>query len=93
MSYERSRALCVIVGWITLAACGLADPKISEAWDAAYPGDSAALTAPVSATAQIGFEIKKRIYRELKAVVHAANHFPVMDCDSLRCHLQLSAIG
>ncbi|MBR0793752.1 hypothetical protein JQ631_32120 [Bradyrhizobium manausense] len=83
MSNERLKALSAIVGCITLGACGLANPQISETWDADYPGDPATLTPPVSATAQIEFEIKKRIYCELKAAVYKANHFPVMESDSV----------
>jgi hypothetical protein len=59
-----------------LAGCGLSVPDIRERWDADKPPDANA-PAGVSATAQIEFEIKKRIYCDLKDAVKAANSIPL----------------
>jgi hypothetical protein len=83
MSQVRLARAFALVGSVGLGSCGLSNPQISELWDADYPGDPSTLTPPVSATAQIEFEIKKRIYCELKAAVYSANHFPVTESDTL----------
>jgi hypothetical protein len=65
-----SLASCFLFG------CGLAVPDIKEAWDADKPEDSHGKRIP--ATAQIEFEIKKRIFCELEhAVQYVNNNFPV----------------
>jgi uncharacterized membrane protein YgcG len=81
----RARRTCVllILATCVLGGCGLTIPRVSEVGDADYPGQSNPLTPPVSATAQIEFEIKKRIYCELRDAVAAANHFPITESDYL----------
>ena len=58
----------------TSGGCGIGVPQISEAWDQAYPGDSTTKppTPPISANAQIEFEIKKRIFCDLRKAVRAS---------------------
>lgn len=68
-----------------ISGCGTAIPTISEPWDRNYPGNPnpGHKTPSVSATAQIEFEIKKRIYCELKKAVHAANRYPITQSETL----------
>jgi hypothetical protein len=68
---------------IGLAGCGLSIPEVGEFADRDYPGDPATNTPPVSATAQIEFEIKKRVYCELREAVYAANHYIVTESATL----------
>ncbi|WP_187387887.1 hypothetical protein [Bradyrhizobium sp.] len=77
------RCSAFAVSCLALAGCGLTNPQISEIWDRDYPGDVSTQTPPISATAQIEFEIKKRIYCELKSAVYTANHFSVTESDSV----------
>jgi hypothetical protein len=73
-----------------LCGCALSNPQISEIWDADYPGDPGqpgdpySRTPPVSATAQIEFEIKKRIYCELRDAVSTANTYPIYGSETLK---------
>src|ERR1700730_8541904 len=60
-----------------LAGCGLTVPDIKEIWDTDMPEDPATQTPKVPGAAQIEFEIKKRVYCDLKEAVQAANHFSV----------------
>jgi hypothetical protein len=62
----------------SLSACGLvAAPEIKEAWDRDYPGDPKTQTPPMSGTAQIEYEILKRVRCELAEGIHDAT-YPVM---------------
>jgi hypothetical protein len=70
------RVLVLIFVSICFAGCGLTVPDIKEPWDADKPPDAIAPNG-VSGTAQIEFEIKKRIYCDLKEAVMAANKIPV----------------
>jgi hypothetical protein len=83
MFARRMRSLAVILASLGLACCGLTNPNIKEAWDSDFPADPQTQTPPVSGAAQIEFEIKKRIYCELKDAVFAANHYPVTQSDTL----------
>jgi uncharacterized membrane protein YgcG len=83
MSARSARSLAMILALGGLAGCGLTNPNIKEVWDADYPGDPKTQTPPVSGAAQIEFEIKKRIYCELKDAVYAASHFPVTESETL----------
>jgi hypothetical protein len=57
-----------------LTGCGLSVPKIAEAWDADKPAQAEPRTpAKVPGTAQIEWEIKKRIYCDLKDAVQKVN--------------------
>ena len=60
-----------------LTGCGLAIPDIKEAWDADRPAVPAAGQPKISGTAQIEFEIKKRVYCELKDAVQTVNQIEV----------------
>jgi hypothetical protein len=62
----RYQPFLVILASLGLAGCGLTNPKISEVLDADYPGDPTVQRPRISATAQIEFEIKKKVYCELK---------------------------
>jgi len=69
----------VILG-ASLAGCGTVVPNISEPWDGPKdipetPGPPDKRQIPVSATAQIEFEIKRQIYCELKAAVRTVKHY------------------
>jgi hypothetical protein len=58
------------------AGCGTTVPDIKEPWDANKPPDEITPKG-MSGTAQIEFEIKKRIYCDLKKAVQAANEIPL----------------
>jgi hypothetical protein len=63
-----------LVSAVVLASCGIIVPDIKEPWDADKPATD---TDPkVSGTALIEFEIKKRIYCDLKDDVQYVNQFP-----------------
>jgi hypothetical protein len=65
-----------------LVGCGLTTPDIKEAWDSDFPGDPQTGLKPISGTTLIEFEIKKKIYCELKDAVAAANAIPTTESDS-----------
>jgi hypothetical protein len=81
MYARRISAIAIALASWALAGCGLTIPRVSEVWDADFSAD--AETPPVSATAQIEFEIKKKIYCELKDAVKAANSYKVTTSDTL----------
>jgi hypothetical protein len=58
-----------------LVGCGLTVPNIKEIWDADKPADAKSPRIP--GTAQIEFEIKKRVYCELKRAIQEVNKQPV----------------
>ncbi|MGX1350416.1 hypothetical protein AB7M49_003992 [Bradyrhizobium elkanii] len=58
---------------LCLGACGLTVPDIKESWDADRPANPATGEPKISGTAQIEFEIKKRIYCDLRDAVQAVN--------------------
>jgi hypothetical protein len=64
----------------SLTGCGTVVPNIGEAWDGAKDvpeeiRDGKVVHMPISATAQIEFEIKKQIYCELKAAVQTVQWY------------------
>jgi hypothetical protein len=72
----RVGSLAVILVSYGLAGCGLSIPDVKEAWDSDYPGDPRTGAKPIAGTTLIEFEIKKKIYCELKDAVKAANAIP-----------------
>jgi len=70
-----ARVLAVTLVWCVLVGCGLTVPDIKEPWDADKPVDSQGPRIP--GTAQIEFEVKKRIYCDLKKAVQKVNMYPV----------------
>jgi hypothetical protein len=62
---------------LSLTACGLSVPDIKEVWDADRPANPATGEPRISATAQIEFEIKKRVYCDLRDAVQAVNSIEV----------------
>jgi hypothetical protein len=72
----RPMPITVILVACELGACGLTNPNIKEIWDSDYPGNPQTGAQPISATMLIEFEIKKKIYCELKDAVMAANGIP-----------------
>ena len=66
-------SLCTIV-----SGCGLGVPQIKEAWDEDIPADPQHHRVfPISANTRIEFEIRKRIYCDLRWAVLKANTIPV----------------
>jgi hypothetical protein len=63
----------------SLAGCGTVVPDIAEPWDRVKDNNDVVRhgepVIPVSATAQIEFEIKKQIYCELKAAVQTVDYW------------------
>jgi hypothetical protein len=79
MYARRVSSLAIILMSWGLVGCGLTIPEIKEVFDADYPGIPEEQTPPVSGTAQIEFEIKKKVFCELKDAVAAANNYPVTE--------------
>ena len=52
-----------------LSGCGLTVPEVGEFWDRDYPGDPTKGTPTLTATAQIEYEIKQKVYCELRYAV------------------------
>lgn len=72
-----ARAIIALIALLVLGGCGTTIPAISEAWDADIPPHPKLLNEyPISATAQIEFEIKKRIFCELRYAVQDAQRIP-----------------
>lgn len=75
MKFRPIQFLAVLISPWLLTGCGLMTPDIAEPWDRDIPpgtlADDQKLKWP--ATAQIEFEIKKRIYCDLKEAVQEAN--------------------
>src|SRR5262245_55561525 len=65
-----------------LGGCGLSNTDIKEMWDVDFPANPITGAPPVSGTAQIEFEIKKKIFCELKAAVYKVNHYQVYESDT-----------
>jgi hypothetical protein len=64
---------------LLLGGCGLSVPEIKEFWDQDFPGDPdiSKNKPPFSGTAQIEYEIRKRIFCELKEAVMNVNQYYV----------------
>ena len=75
-------SLAIILGLWGLVGCGLTTPDIKEAWDSDFPGNPQTGLKPISGTTLIEFEIKKKIFCELKDAVAAANAIPTTQSDS-----------
>lgn len=72
-----ARAFIALIALLWLSGCGTTIPAISEAWDADIPPHPKLLERyPISATAQIEFEIKKHIFCELRHAVRDAQSIP-----------------
>lgn len=80
MTTAPSRLVIAAIVSSSLAGCGLAPPQISEVWDQDFPGVEANAPLPngkpaqkrlpkISATAQIEYEIKRKIYCELRRAI------------------------
>lgn len=69
--YRRHKLAAALIS-SGLSACGLTVPQVGEFWDRDYPGDPTKGTrgAPtLTATAQIEYEIKQKVYCELRYAV------------------------
>jgi hypothetical protein len=55
-----------------LSGCGLTVPQVAEFWDRDYPGDPSKGIQTMTATAQIEYEIKQKVYCELRYAVQQA---------------------
>ena len=74
--YRRHMVAVALIS-IGLSGCGLGIPEVSEFWDRDYPGDPAKGTPTLTATAQIEYEIKQKVYCELRHAVQEAEAIPV----------------
>ncbi len=78
MLTQRLRLLMVLLACCCLADCGTVVPNIKEAWDSDIPAgvDKHGYTiAPIPGAGQIEWEIKSRLYCDLKAAVQATNAY------------------
>lgn len=75
------RNLILLPALVCLSACGTYAPQIQEVWDQDYPGipsnDPKKYAPPMSATAQIEYEILNRVRCDLALAVEKAAKFPV----------------
>src|SRR5580658_1951039 len=63
---------------LLLSSCGLHSPDISEPFDGpGTPEDAAHGITPFSATTQIEFEIRRKVYCELRDAVQHVNSYPL----------------
>jgi hypothetical protein len=56
-----------------LASCGLMIPDIKESWDKDVPADPVTATPKITGAAQMEWEIRRRVYCELKEAVRSVN--------------------
>jgi hypothetical protein len=75
--YRRHKLAAVLISG-GLYGCALTVPQIDEFWDRDYPGNSTG-TPTLTATAQIEYEIKQKIYCELRYAVQKAEEVQVSD--------------
>jgi len=75
MKFQSIRFCLALFSSCFLAGCGLRAPDIAEPWDQDIPAGTfgSKQKYKFSATAQIEYEVKKRIYCDLKRAVRAAN--------------------
>jgi hypothetical protein len=78
MSGQRAHFLAIVlaVGCLT-TGCGAMVPDIKEIWDKDIPSDPATNRPPVPGAGQIEFEIKKRLFCDLKDAVQKVNNYYV----------------
>jgi len=74
-SRTRSKFAAVLIS-SGLSGCGLTVPQVAEVWDRDYPGDPIEGTQTMTATAQIEYEIKQKVYCELRYAVQQAEAVP-----------------
>jgi hypothetical protein len=76
-SNQCARTVALCLSALNLTGCGITVPDIKESWDRDRPADLSTGAPEITGTAQIEFEIRKRVYCELKEAVQAANQYPV----------------
>jgi hypothetical protein len=80
MKNQYAGPLMALLASSQLMGCGITVPDIKEIWDSDKPAEVEPRTpATVPGTTQIEFEIKKRIYCDLKEAVQAANKIPLKE--------------
>ncbi len=78
----RVRLFFLFLAAVLLSACGLSVPAIHEVWDEDIPSINKSYP-PISGTAQIEFEIKKRVYCDLREAVIPVQKIPVYHSTTL----------
>ncbi len=81
MKFQSIRFFFALISSCFLVGCGLRAPDIAEPWDQDIPAGTfgSKQKQKISATAQIEYEVKKRIYCDLKKAVQAANALTVTE--------------
>jgi hypothetical protein len=74
-----ARLILTVAACCEFAACGLVVPDIKEIWDTDKPADPVQQQPRVPGAAQIEWEIKKRIFCDLKRAVYNVSHIPVTE--------------
>lgn len=78
MRHRFADGSIVLLAACGLAGCGVVVPNITEVWERDKPPDVAPVTqTKVPAAAQVEFEIKKRIFCDLKEAVQEVNKIPL----------------
>jgi hypothetical protein len=78
----RAWTPAVLLAGFGLMGCGLTVPDIKEVWDADKPADPQTQSPRIPGTAQIEFEVKKRVFCELGDAVKYVNQFSVQSGSS-----------
>lgn len=73
--YRRHKLAVALIS-SALCGCGLTVPQVGEFWDRDYPGNTTG-TPALTATAQIEYEIKQKVYCELRYAIQQAELVPV----------------
>jgi hypothetical protein len=76
---NRAYLFAIVLSSCGLAGCGTTVPDIKEIWDKDRPANPSTNTPKITGTAQMEFEIKKRIYCDLKEAVQEANRYFVTE--------------
>jgi len=81
----RFRAFFLLEIACSLGGCGLVVPEIKEIWDRDIPGDPSIKKPEFTGTAQIEFEIRRKIFCEIKTAVVDVNKIPLTGSDYSAC--------
>jgi hypothetical protein len=75
--HGHGRLWALLLLCLVSSGCGLTVPDIKEAWDQDIPGDPDIRKdkPPISGTTQIEFEIRRKIYCELRDAVQDVNQY------------------
>lgn len=80
-------AVTILLTALSLSGCGTYVPDIKEVWDKDIPEDPVTHRFAVPGAAQIEYEIKKRVYCDIKEAVQFINNHPAKSGKPIRPYL------